>query len=140
MSRRAGAAGPPPRLRRWLTPAAAAAAVLAIAVAVSVVATHAQHARPAHPPHPPPAAQLPGHVPPYYVALHLVPGSQVGAQFRTSAVVTATRTGAELATVNAPNGYFAFAAASAADDDRTFVLAAGLAAAGARPCEGSWRA
>jgi len=120
MASRIGGARTSRQLRRWLTPAAAAAAVLAIAVGVSTVAAIDHHRLPAHPR----SDQLPGHVPPYYVAIHFVPGSPYPGQLRTRAVVTATRTGAELATVNVPRGYFSFVAVTAAADDRTFVLAA----------------
>lgn len=61
-----------------------------------------------------------GTVPPYYVALE--PGPLSGAS--TRAVVRATATGAELAVVTPPGPYRVFTAASAAADDRTFVLAA----------------
>jgi hypothetical protein len=120
MASRIGGTRTSGRLRRWLTPVAAAAAVLAIAVGVSLMAALGHHRLPGHPG----SGQLPGHVPPYYVAIHLVPGSPYPGQFRTRAVVTATRTGAELATVNVPRGYFRFVAITAAADDRTFVLAA----------------
>jgi hypothetical protein len=108
------------QLRRWLTPVAAAAAVLAIAVGVSTMSALGHHGLDEHPR----SGQLPGHVPPYYVAIHLVPGSPFAGQDRTRAVVTSTRTGAELAAVDVPRGYFSFVAVTAAADDRTFVLAA----------------
>jgi hypothetical protein len=120
MASRIGGARTSRQLRRWLTPVGAAVAVLTIAVGVSTMAELGHHRPPAHRG----ANQLPGHVPPYYVAIHLVPGSPFPGQFRTRAVVTATRTGAELATVNVPRGYLSFVAITAAADDRTFVLAA----------------
>src|SRR5262249_39558577 len=71
MALRIGNARTSRQLRRWLTPVAAAAAVLAIAVGLSTVAAigHRLSGDPR-------SDQLPGHVPPYYVAIHLVSGSQ----------------------------------------------------------------
>jgi hypothetical protein len=108
------------KLRRRLAPLAAAAAVLAIAVGVSTMAALAHHKPPAKTR----SGVLPGDVPPYYVAIHLMSGNPYPGLSRTRAVVTATRTGAELATVSVPRGYLSFVAVTAAADDRTFVLAA----------------
>ncbi len=126
----------PARRRRhwwanWITPLAAAAAVTAV-IAGTVTISSAIHGRtPRHPSVP--ARQIPpvpsGQVPPYYVAL-VFSGSgaccgrgQIFAP-RTHAVVRSTKTGAVLATIAAPKPYGTFAGVAAADDDRTFVLAA----------------
>ncbi|HEX9032869.1 MAG TPA: hypothetical protein VF834_13600 [Streptosporangiaceae bacterium] len=110
---------PRARIRRWLTPAAAAASLLAVAAGTAGVAALV---------HRDPAASrgaahvLPGDVPPYYVSLDYVqPYAQVGP---TRAEVTATATGAVLRMVSVPRPYVAFADVAGAADDRTFVLRA----------------
>jgi hypothetical protein len=121
-ARRRGVAGPMARRRwaAWLTPLAAAAAVIAVvAASLAISATfHGGHRAARRP-----AGPFAG-LPPYYVALavkkpHLKPTI---AQ-RQFAQIRATASGAVLASVTPPKPYGTFSAA-AADDGRTFVLAA----------------
>jgi len=72
------------------------------------------------------APAAPDGVPPYYVALTLMPGGLCGdpPTQRTKAVVRSSATGAALATITPPKPYSTFAAITGAADDRTFVLAA----------------
>lgn len=114
------------RLHRTLAPAAAAAAVLVIAVTAATIAASAPDRRPGKPAAP--ASTVPGGVPPYYVALELVPGTLSGPDGGIEiAVVRSTMTGKALATVQVPKSSRSFVGVTAAADDRTFVLAAGAA-------------
>jgi hypothetical protein len=111
---------------RWLAPAAAAAAVVAITVAAVIVAGTGSPA-PAGPTASP-TAQVPsisayvmsGQIPPYYITIgSATPQPSTGPG---DAVVHDTLTGKALATIkpSVPGG--AIMAASAAADDRTFIL------------------
>jgi len=106
--------------RRWLVPAGAAVAVLALTAGALAVAglLPGQGTQP--------AARIQVNVPPYYVALMAskgIPGDGLYPGTANVATVRATSTGAVLAKVRAPRPY-AFAAISAATDDRSFVLLA----------------
>jgi hypothetical protein len=113
---------------RWLAPLGAAAAVVVIAAAALTLASGQPSSGPPGSVASNPAAAT-GSVPPYYVSLNLagngdccrpgLPYSPV-----TTAVVRATGTGAVLATIRPPRPYGTFIGVTAADDDRTFVLAA----------------
>jgi hypothetical protein len=131
--------GPPGRRGKWsglLVPLAAAAAVTAVvAASLAISAAFRGHARPAGPgpaaqSHPSPAPLRPAplrpaalrQAPRYFAALALTGPVQVtGGE---AAVVRSTVTGHILATVTPPRPYRIFTWVSAADDDRTFVLAA----------------
>ncbi len=139
-----GRPGVPGRGRRsWsraIAPIAAATAVIGV-VAASVALTHAMAPR-AHS-HRLPAGTVPlsaapsfagAAVPAYYVALE--PGPLAAAS--TRAVVRATATGTELALIRPARPDYAFAAVTAAADDRTFVLAAQPKAAPPRQVHGKW--
>jgi hypothetical protein len=119
-----------------LVPLAAAAAVAGVvAASLAIGAAFHGHARPAGPApatqsHPGPAALRPAalrpaalrRVPRYFAALTLTAPVQVmGGE---AVVVRSTLTGQVLATVTPPRPYQIFKWVSAADDDRTFVLAA----------------
>jgi hypothetical protein len=106
--------------RRWLIPAGAFVAVLAVTAGALAVAglLPGQGAQP--------AAQIQVNVPPYYVALMAskgIPGGGLYPGTAAVATVRATSSGAVLAKVRAPRPY-AFAAITAATDDRSFVLLA----------------
>jgi hypothetical protein len=122
--------GTPPRLRplglagrqrwaAWLTPLAAAACVVVV-VTASLAISIAAHGR--HRAARGPVGQFAG-VPPYYVVLAGKNPDPTAAQPQF-AQVRATATGAVIATVTPPEPYGTFIAATAATDDRTFVLAA----------------
>jgi hypothetical protein len=131
--------GPPGRRGMWpglITPLAAAAAVTAVvAASLAISAVFRGHARPAGPgpaaqSHPSPAPLRPAalrqaalrQVPRYFAALARTgPVQLIGGE---AAVVRSTVTGHILATVAPPRPYRIFTWVSAADDDRTFVLAA----------------
>jgi hypothetical protein len=102
--------------RRWLPAAAAVTAVLAVAAVLGVLAGGARPARPAGAG---PLAQLP----PYYVALRLLPGPAAYA-YRDEAVVRSTVSGRDVAVVAAPKGYQGFLEVSGSDTGLTFVLSA----------------
>ena len=129
--------GPPARRGKWsglLVPLAAAAAVTCVvAASLAIGAAFHGHAGPAGPAarsHPSLAALRPAalrpaalrQVPPYFAELTLTAPVQVmGGE---AAVVRSTLSGHVLATVTPPRPYQIFTWVSAADDDRTFVLAA----------------
>jgi hypothetical protein len=105
----------PPRSRGWLVPLTAAAVVAALAVTLVSIKQAWQHGgRPGTSPVTGPSAQAPR----YYVAL--TQGSSSGLVV-SRAIVADSRTGAVLATVNAPAHSF-FVSVTGAADDRTFVL------------------
>ncbi len=101
-----------PRLRPWLTPAAAAAVVVAVALAL-VLARGNPNGGVVHPPAPTVAG--PGGVPRYYVAV--VPVVRVGG---FGLLVGDTLTGQTLADINPP-AHMSYASVTAAADDRTFL-------------------
>jgi hypothetical protein len=130
---------PPGRRGKWsglLVPLAAAAAVTCVvAASLAIGAAFHGHAHPAGPgpaaqSHPSPAALRPAalgpaalrQVPPYFAELTLTAPVQVmGGE---AVAVRSTLTGHVLATVTPPRPYQIFTWVSAADDNRTFVLAA----------------
>jgi hypothetical protein len=107
------------RWAAWLTPLAAAAAVVVV-VAASLAISTASHGR--HHTVNGPAGPFAA-VPPYYVVLGGENPSPTAAQ-PLLAEIRATATGAVVATIAPPKPYGTFIAATAATDDRTFVLAA----------------
>jgi hypothetical protein len=109
------------RWRAWLTPVAAAAAVTAVvAGSLAVSGAIGRHAGPPRATDSAAAAVARAGVPRYFVAL---PGSIQGSG-APRAVVGATATGNVLGTVAVPKPYGVFIWASAAANDRVFVLAA----------------
>jgi hypothetical protein len=103
---------------RWVVAVAAAIAVLAI-IAGALAVAGALPGRPT-----PPIGPIETNVPPYYVALlasQPSPGQNFMAARATVAAVRATSTGAEVASVTAPQPY-TFVSVTAAADDHTFVL------------------
>ena len=106
-----------PARSRWLVSAGAALAVLAVTAGALVVAGVLPGQQTA------PAAPIQTSVPPYYVALMASKGVPFWLYPGTAniATVRATSTAAVLASVRAPRPY-AFAAITAATDDRSFVL------------------
>ena len=123
--RLAALGSPQPGRRRWITwgaPLAAAAMVVAV-IAGSLAVTSG---RPG-----PRATTAPTHLaslaslPPYYVALTSRSANpDEYAADATAAEVRATATGAVLAKVVPPKPYVSFSGATAAADDRTFILVA----------------
>jgi len=103
-----------PGRRRLLAGLGAAAAVTAVAIGTVVASSSAPH-RPGQ------GTRPAGTLPAYYVALT---NHGPRASFHTIAVVRSSRTGAVLASLQAPAPYRDFVGVSGAADDRTFVLEA----------------
>ena len=114
--------------KTWLAPATAAAAVIALAISL-VLIRDIPNGRVVSPPRPAPAVSG---VPRYYAAV-IAQGTS------NELIVKNTFTGARLATVTPPPGS-GFGVVTAADDDRTFVVAASpvFGASGVNVPSSSW--
>ncbi len=116
---------------RRLAPVAAALAVLAVVIAIVTVGKTSRQPAAGHRTSgsvsvasgPSAAAYVAsGQIPPYYVAITSRGNPNVGPAYAPYAVVRATATGATLATIKPSVPHGMIVAATAAADDRTFVL------------------